>query len=369
MSNSRELLADERVVLTDAQAMERAIALAWNGWGRVAPNPLVGCVLLADGEVVGEGWHAEFGGWHAERMALKSAGERARGATAFVTLEPCGHTGQQPPCADALIAAGVRRVVAAVADPNPAAAGGADRLRAAGVVVETGPCQREARHQLAPFLHLHRGLRRPWVALKLATSVDGRIADAAGRSQWISGPEARAWVQWLRAGFDAIGVGGATVEADDPQLTVRGPVVPRVAPRPIVFAGREGLPADRRIISGAAARATIVVARPGTPGGEAWAAAGATVLEADRLEVGLEQLWHAGVTSLLVEGGGRLAGALLRDDLVDRACLVQAPLFLGDAGRPAVAGWAGLPLAESERWTVVERRALGDDALLVMDRA
>ncbi|HET7042635.1 MAG TPA: bifunctional diaminohydroxyphosphoribosylaminopyrimidine deaminase/5-amino-6-(5-phosphoribosylamino)uracil reductase RibD, partial [Gemmatimonadales bacterium] len=159
--------------MTEQEAMARALSLALRGWGRVAPNPLVGCVLLKDGAPVAEGWHAEYGDVHAERMALDQAGPRAQGATAVVTLEPCAHQGKQPPCADALIAAGVARVVIAAADPNPEAGGGAAKLRAAGIAVETGLLQAEARRLNAPFFHRFAHAERPWVALKLATSADG----------------------------------------------------------------------------------------------------------------------------------------------------------------------------------------------------
>lgn len=357
------------LVLTEAAAMDRAVALAWRGWGRVAPNPMVGCVLVANGAIVAEGWHAEFGQAHAEQMALAAAGPAARGATAFVTLEPCAHVGQQPSCADALIAAGIARVVAAVPDPNPIAAGGAARLRDAGIAVDTGVGSAAARYQLAPFLHQHLGLPRPWVVLKLATSVDGRIADAGGKSQWISGLEAREWVHWLRGGFDAIGVGGATVAADDPMLTVRSPVAPRVAPRRVVFSGRNGVAADRRLLATAREHQTTIVAPPGTPSRVKWETAGATVVEAADLASALEQLWLAGVTTLLVEGGGRLAGGLLAQRLIDRVGLIQAPLFLGSSGAAAVSGWDAPSLADSDRWQVVERRALGADSLLVLDRS
>ena len=216
--------------MDEAQAMERALSLAWRGWGRVHPNPLVGAVLLREGRIVGEGFHAEFGGPHAEAAALAIAGEAARGATAIVTLEPCAHFGKQPPCADALIAAGVRRVVFAIADPNPQASGGAERLRAAGIDVAHGVDAERAAIQNAAFLHRFRETGRPYVALKLATSIDARIADPEGRSRWISGPEAREYVHWLRAGFDAIGVGGRTAAVDDASLTVRGTVEPRRTP-------------------------------------------------------------------------------------------------------------------------------------------
>lgn len=354
--------------MTESEAMARATELAWQGWGRVAPNPLVGCVLLRDGEVVGEGWHAEFGERHAERMALDIAGARAAGATAVVTLEPCVHQGQQPPCADALIAAGVARVVVALADPNPVAGGGALRLREAGIAVELGIGATLARRQNAAFLHRFREPARPWVVLKLALSLDARIADATGRSQWISGPEAREWVHWLRAGFDAIGVGGATVRADDPSLTVRGGVAPRQPPRRVVFLGHGPLPPDRHVLRDLDQTPTIIVAPVGRAERDGWEALGATVVEADTLSGALERLRAAGVGSLLVEGGGRLAGALLESGLVDRCCLVQAPLFLGAAGVPAVAGWPGAPLAQAFPWTVTERRGLGRDTLLILDR-
>jgi len=354
--------------MTEQEAMQRALTLAWQGWGRVAPNPLVGCVLLKDGEVVGDGCHAEFGGVHAERLALAVAGDRARGATAVVTLEPCGHYGKQPPCADALIDAGVSRVVMAIADPNPEAGGGAARLWKAGIEVHDGVEAEAARRQNAAFLHRFRVPDRPWVVLKLAMSLDARIADAAGRSRWISGQPAREWVHWLRAGFDALAVGGATVRADNPSLTVRGAVTPRHPPRRVVFAGRGSLPPAATLLAGGETAPTIVIAAPGGAAIRPAHAAGAEVIEADALELALQRLRQVGVESLLVEGGGRLAGGLLAAGLVDRCCLIQAPIFLGASGVPAVAGWEGSPLEGAHPWAVSERRALGQDTLLVLDR-
>ncbi|MFN2317228.1 MAG: bifunctional diaminohydroxyphosphoribosylaminopyrimidine deaminase/5-amino-6-(5-phosphoribosylamino)uracil reductase RibD [Gemmatimonadales bacterium] len=354
--------------MTEREAMHRAVELAWNGWGRVAPNPLVGCVILQEGVSVGEGWHAEYGGAHAEQMALAAAGDRARGATAVVTLEPCAHTGKQPPCVEALIAAGVARVVFGAADPNAEAAGGAARLQAAGVAVEDGVLAGEVRHQNAAFFHRHQVHDRPWTVLKLAMSLDARIADATGRSQWISGEEAREWVHWLRAGVDAIAVGGATVRADNPRLTARGTVTPRCPPRRVVFVGRGSIPADSHLVATAAEVATIAVVPPGHEDRAVLSASGVRVVEAGSLPEAMGLLKASGVDSLLVEGGGRLAGALLADGLVDRCCLIQAPLFLGTAGVPAVAGWPGGPLADATPWNVVERRALGRDTLLVLDR-
>ncbi|MDQ3223650.1 MAG: bifunctional diaminohydroxyphosphoribosylaminopyrimidine deaminase/5-amino-6-(5-phosphoribosylamino)uracil reductase RibD, partial [Gemmatimonadota bacterium] len=215
--------------------MARALDLALRGWGRVQQDPLVGAVILHGGDPVGEGWHAEYGDRHAETVALADAGERARGATLVVTLEPCAHQGRQPPCTDAIIRSGVTRVVAAIRDPNPIAAGGVERLRAEGIEVEVGPLGDAAARLNAVFLHGVRNPGRPFVALKLATTLDGRIADGFGRSRWISGEPAREYVQWLRAGFDAIAVGGRTARLDDPSLTVRGPVRPPSACRRVVF--------------------------------------------------------------------------------------------------------------------------------------
>ena len=359
-----------RGAVTEQDAMTRALELAWRGWGRVQPNPLVGAVVLADGEIVGEGWHAEFGERHAEPVALAAAGKRARGATMVCTLEPCNHQGKQPPCTEALLAAGVRRVVAAIADPDPVAAGGAGRLRAAGVDVELGLLADEAAVQNAIFLHTERDRSRPYVALKLATTIDGRIADANGHSRWLSAQPARDFVQWLRAGFDAIGVGGVTARADDPSLTVRGPLVPRVAPRRIVFAADGDVPPSLRLVRTARETPTMVVASAlAKPERLApLEAAGVRLVRARALVEALRALREDGVTSLLVEGGGRLAGALLAEGLVDRYYWVQTPLWLGVSAVPAVAGLPTTPLDEAARWRVTDRRALGEDTLLVLDR-
>jgi len=361
------MIGDSRLT-TEAEAMQRAITLAWQGWGRVAPNPLVGAVVLRDGEVVGEGYHAEYGERHAEAMALAAAGDGARGATLVVTLEPCAHQGKQPACADLVRRAGIRRVVAATADPNAVAAGGADYLRQHGVEVEVGLLQREAAAQNAAFLHAHGARRRPYVALKLATSLDARIADREGRSRWISGPEARAWVQWLRAGFDALAVGGTTARVDDPSLTVRGAVQPRRTPRRVVFGRGSRLSSDAALARTARETPTTVFVAPGTGATQGeLATAGVDVRETTSLAAALATLREEEIESVLVEGGGQLAGALLADDLVDRLYWVQSPLWLGD-GIPAVTGLPGTSLELTPRWRVVERRALGEDTLLVVDR-
>jgi diaminohydroxyphosphoribosylaminopyrimidine deaminase / 5-amino-6-(5-phosphoribosylamino)uracil reductase len=355
--------------VNEREAMARALDLAWRGWGRVQPNPLVGAVVLRNGELVGEGWHPEFGDRHAEAVALAGAGERARGATMVVTLEPCAHQGKQPPCTEAIIRSGIRRVVAALSDPNPVAAGGGELLRQAGLDVEVGPLGDAAAAQNAIFLHSIQDTARPYVALKLATTLDGRIADGYGRSRWISGEQGREYVQWLRAGFDAIAVGGRTARLDDPSLTVRGPVQPRVAPKRVVFDRAADLGPQLTLVRGATEIPTLVVAAPDADGGRVrrLETAGVTVLRADSLGLALTSLRSLGIGSMLVEGGGQLAGALLRAGLVDRYYWLQSPLWLGGDGVPALAGLPARSLDQAERWRVVERRSLGDDTLLVLD--
>ncbi len=348
--------------------MARAITLAHQGWGRVAPNPLVGAVLLRDGAVIGEGYHAEFGGPHAEIHALQSCDD-PKGATCVVNLEPCTHMGKTPPCAEALLDAGVARLVYAVLDPDRKAGGGARRLREAGVDVVGGVLAEEATALNAPFFCGHLRPERPFVALKLASSLDGFLADAGGRSQWISGPDARAFVQWLRAGFDAIGVGRRTAEVDDPHLTARE-IIPRIPPTRIVFSSSGAVPRSLKLVETANAIPTFVVtsiegrerARPALSGAGVRFVAASETLEA------LQGLRAAGIRSLLVEGGGRLAGSLLEAGAVDRVYWIQAPLWLGQ-GTPAFGERSSSALIEAQRWTVVERRPLGEDTLLVVDRA
>jgi diaminohydroxyphosphoribosylaminopyrimidine deaminase / 5-amino-6-(5-phosphoribosylamino)uracil reductase len=357
--------------VNEQEAMVHALDLAWRGWGRVQPNPLVGAVILKGGELIGEGWHPEYGDRHAEAVALAGAGDRARGATMVVTLEPCSHQGKQPPCTQAIIHAGIRRVVAALRDPNPVAAGGSDELRTAGVEVELGASSEAAAAQNAIFLHGLRNPNRPFVALKLATTLNGRIADRFGRSRWISGEPAREYVQWLRAGFGAIGVGGRTARFDDPSLTVRGPVRPRTAPLRIVFDSAADLSPQLTLVRTATETPTIAVVSSGADPGriKRLEAAGVTVLTAGSLTLALASLRQLGIESLLVEGGGQLAGALLAAGLVDRYYWLQAPLWLGDDAVPAITGMPARDLDQAERWRVIERRALGDDTLLVLDRS
>jgi len=349
--------------------MERAIALAWSGWGRVGRNPLVGALVLRDGEVVGEGFHAGYGGPHAEVAALAVAGGAARGADLVVSLEPCVHHGKTPPCTDAILAAGVRRVIFGAHEEDPAARGGAAVLARAGVTVEGGLLEAEVRAQNAIFFHRFAGRGRPFVALKLAVSLDARIADRDGRSQWVSGEAAREFVQWLRAGFDAIAVGAGTARADDPSLTVRGPVRPARPPLRVVLDRRGELSPDSTLARTARETPTLaLVGRDADGGTGALREAGVEVAPADGPAEALAELARRGVDGVLIEGGGVVAGRFLAEDLVDRVYLVVAPLWLGERGVPAFPGLADASIGEAVRWRTVERRALGDDTLLVMDR-
>lgn len=358
------------VAVDDSEAMRRAIALAWGGWGRVGRNPLVGALVVKDGVVVGEGFHAEFGGRHGEVAALEAAGTRARGADLVVSLEPCAHYGKTPPCTDAIVAAGIRRVVFGAHDVDPKARGGAGVLRRAGVRVAPGVLEEDVQAQNALFFHRFAGKKRPFVALKLAVSLDARIADRTGRSQWVSGSAAREYAHWLRAGFDAIAVGAGTATADDPSLTVRGPVTPALPPLRVVLDRRGEVPHTSQVVRTARDVPTLIVLGGEAPDAirAALEAAGVEVAVADGLGAALDELGRRGVESVLIEGGGVLAGRLLKEGLVDRIYLISAPILLGGDGVPAFAGVPGTAIAAVRRWRTVDRRTLGNDSLLVMDR-
>jgi len=347
--------------VTDQQFMEEAHRLAVQGWGRTYPNPLVGAVVVRDRAIVAEGWHKEFGGLHAEVEALNQAGAASRGATLYVTLEPCAHLGKQPPCVDAIVAAGIARVVVAMRDPNPEAAGGIEELRAAGVVVDVGIGDDAIPNYNFRFLNRFRNAVRPHVAIKLAVSMDGMIADSTGNSRWVSGDVSRRWVHWLRAGYGAIAVGARTAVADDARLTVRGEVTPRIPPARVIFDRQATLPADHPVFADVTQSPVYVVVGTGVAGSRrmALSAAGARVLAADSLADALRLLADAGIDSMLVEGGGQLAGAFLREGQVDRIYQIQSPRWLGD-GTPA---WAGLGArsVDEPRWRVTGVTSLGDD--------
>jgi diaminohydroxyphosphoribosylaminopyrimidine deaminase/5-amino-6-(5-phosphoribosylamino)uracil reductase len=318
----------------DRAFMARALALAERGLFTATPNPRVGCVIVADGEVIGEGWHERAGLAHAEVNALADArarGRDPRGATMYVTLEPCNHTGRTPPCTDAVIAAGIGRVVAATTDPHPPAAHGAARLRAAGIAVDLGLLEAEAREMNIGFVaRTTRG--RPWVRMKAAASLDGRTALTGGESQWITGEAARADGHRWRARACAILTGIGTVRQDDPQLTVRAVETPR-QPRPIIVDRHGETPAAAKALLGGNALIVTNGARnPDWPDGvEVLAlpdAAGRVDLAAMMREFGAR-----GINELHVEAGGKLNGALLAAGLVDELLLYLAPCLLGDPAR------------------------------------
>ncbi|MEX2583517.1 MAG: bifunctional diaminohydroxyphosphoribosylaminopyrimidine deaminase/5-amino-6-(5-phosphoribosylamino)uracil reductase RibD [Gemmatimonadota bacterium] len=357
---------------SDARFMRRAIELAERGRGRVAPNPLVGAVVVRAGHVVGEGWHAAFGEAHAEVEALTAAAGAARGATLYVTLEPCAHTGKTGPCTEAILAAGVSRVVFACEDPDPAAGGGGEVLRDAGLQVSSGVERSAARALNGPFFHRHsrEAPPRPWTELKLALSLDGRIADREARAAWITGAEARAETHRLRAGHDAVAVGIGTALADDPNLTVRGREEPRIAPARIVFDRNARLPLDSRLVRTAREIPVWVVC---LPGGDEMArrrleAEGVRILEAVGLADALTALRSAGFNSVFCEGGARIASSLLAGGLVDRLTLFYAPLFLGPEAIDPFEGLESPPLAEAARWRLVRAEPLGNDTMISVER-
>jgi diaminohydroxyphosphoribosylaminopyrimidine deaminase / 5-amino-6-(5-phosphoribosylamino)uracil reductase len=357
--------AERPGAVRDVTHMRRALSLARRGWGRTAPNPMVGAVVARDDVVVGEGFHAEFGGPHAEVVALRAAGDGARGATVYVTLEPCAHHGKTPPCADALVAAGVARVVIAAADPNPTARGGAERLRAAGIDVVSGVERERACELNASFFNSFVS-RRPWVVLKLALSADGAIAAASRRKQWLTGPDAQAEVHRLRAGVDAVAVGLGTALADDPALTARGDPRPRVPPARIVFDDDARLPVDRVLVHTARDLPTIVVTRrPDETRARHLEDMGVRILRASTLESALEQLARDGIRSILVEGGAGLAGRLLRSGLIDRMVIFRTPVVLGPGALHAFAHAPGVSLADADRFRLLETQAFGDDTMSV----
>lgn len=345
--------------------MRRALELARQGWGQTAPNPLVGAVVVRDGEIVGQGYHSRFGAAHAEIEALRAAGERAKGATVYVTLEPCAHTGKTPPCADALVAAAVARVVIAARDPNPQAAGGVERLRAAGIEVTTGIEESAARELNAPFFHSFVE-QRPWITLKLAVSLDSALADATGHSRWITGDDSRRVVHEMRAGSDAIGVGIGTALADDPSLTVRDAAAPRVPPMRVVFDRAARLPLTSVLATTARDVPTaIVVDAPPPARVAALEAFGVRAMRGASLKAALDALGDSGVRSLLVEGGARLAGALLGAGMVDRLVIFQGSAIFGAGALGAFAFVPPTEVARAPRWRVLDRREIGADTMTV----
>lgn len=351
--------------------MALAVSLGARGLGRVWPNPAVGCVLVKDGRVVGRGWTDIGGRPHAEVKALEQAGALAKGACAYVSLEPCNHTGMTGPCAQALIDAGVARVVVACQDPDPRVAGGGiARMRAAGLEVVTGVLEDEGQRAHEGFFsRLQKG--RPMVTLKVATSLDGRIATASGESQWITGPEARRRVHGMRARHDAVMVGAGTARADDPSLTVRG-MGDVLQPVRVVVSGRLAVPVES--VLGRSAREVPVwlLHGPGAPiaAREAWQNAGAVLLECalgpgGQIDAGaaMQRLGEAGLTRVFCEGGGALAASLLAADVVDRLAVFSGGMILGAEGTPAVSAMGIAALAEAPGFKLEQVEQVGADAL------
>lgn len=362
---------------TDAAHMAHALRLAARGLGNVWPNPAVGCVIVAEGtagpargRIVGRGWTQPSGRPHAERRALDQAGGAARGATAYVTLEPCAHHGKTPPCSEALIAAGVARVVTALTDPDPRVAGrGHAMLRAAGIAVTEDVMAAEAARMNAGFLRrITRGL--PFVTLKLATTLDGRIATATGDSRWITGPEARRHVHLQRLSHDAVMVGSGTALADDPDLTVRD-LGARHQPVRVVLDSALRHSPDSRLGRSARMAPVWMVHGPDAPAAArtAWVATGAELIEAEVADghlsprAALQALAARGLTRILCEGGGQLAAALVAEGLAGDLALYSAGALIGAEGRAALGPLGLEKLAEAPRLTLRETRLLGQDVL------
>ncbi|MBV0912820.1 bifunctional diaminohydroxyphosphoribosylaminopyrimidine deaminase/5-amino-6-(5-phosphoribosylamino)uracil reductase RibD [Rhodobacteraceae bacterium ASV31] len=351
--------------------MRHALALAARGLGRVWPNPAVGCVLIQGDRVVGRGWTQAGGRPHAEAVALAAAGDAARGATAYVTLEPCSHHGQTPPCASALAEAGVARVVVALGDPDSRVNGrGLEMLRDAGIKVLTGVLEDEARALQAGFLsRVSRG--RPWVTLKLAASFDGRIATATGESRWITGPEARRLVHLERARNDAVLVGGGTARADDPALTVRGLGVAHQPVR-VVWSRRLDL-AGARALHATAREVPVWLCHGSGVDPDVrdhWQGAGARLIDVPTgggrqidPAAALAAMAEAGLTRVFCEGGGSLAASLLAAGLVDELVGFTAGVALGAEGQPSISALGVDRLAEAPRFRLVETRRAGGDAM------
>lgn len=391
-------MVDSPATAADARWMRLALQLAAQGEGLVEPNPMVGCVLVRDEQLIGQGYHARFGGPHAEVAALADCFD-ARDATAYVTLEPCCHYGKTPPCAEALLVAGVSRVVVALEDPFPRVAGGGLRtLRHAGIAVTTDVLREEAAELLAPYLkRVTTG--RPWVIAKWAMSMDGRIATSTGQSQWITGPLARHQVHRLRGRMDGIAVGMGTVLADDPQLTVRtesGEAVRRVpgegglpspparVPVRLIFCRRRLPDLQSQLVQTAGEVPTWVIAGPGLPAAdlarladhdvEIWSAesAGPVEMIGEALQMLASESNAAGLpmTNLLVEGGGELLGNFAAGGHLDEVHLYLGPLVIGGRAAPGPVGDPGVTdLSDASRWRLLGHESFGEDVRLVYQRS
>jgi diaminohydroxyphosphoribosylaminopyrimidine deaminase / 5-amino-6-(5-phosphoribosylamino)uracil reductase len=354
--------------------MRRALDLAERGRGLASPNPVVGAVVVKDGTVVGEGWHEGPGTPHAEAAALRAAGDLARGATLYVSLEPCDHHGRTPPCAPAIVASGVRTVVAAMVDPNPVVDGrGFERLRSSGVEVVTPVlAEAAARTNEAFAKHVRTGL--PLVVFKMAATLDGKVAARDGSSRWITGEDARARVHRMRGEADAIAIGAGTALADDPSLTVRDPAYRGNPPLRVLVDARGAVPANGRLFS-AEAPTVVATTEAASPARRAeWTAAGADLLvfdaEGGRVPLGslLASLGKRDVQTVLLEGGPTLGWSAVREGLVDRLVLFLAPKLLGGERAPGVLGGEGFaPVGQAVRLRVTDVSMVGEDLMVEAD--
>lgn len=359
----------------DHQMMHRALMLARRGLMTTRPNPAVGCVITSDTQVVGEGWHHQAGEPHAEVHALRVAGQKAKGATAYVTLEPCSHIGRTPPCCDALIEAGVQRVVVAMQDPNPRVSGnGIQRLKAAGIDVDVGVLQAAA-ESLNPGFMSRMTRQRPWITLKMATSLDAKTALSDGRSQWITSSDARSDVQFFRAQADAILTGAATVLADDPKLTVRVEQWPKSRPMPdplkqpvrIIIDSQHRVNDEARVFD-SPAPVWLVRTAPGKP--SCHPHCHELIIAADRhgkvsLPALMVELANREINQLWTECGANLAGGLIQQQLCDRLMIYSSGQLLGHRGRSVIDMSEPLDLSSAPRFKIIDRRNVGPDQRLV----
>ncbi|MCA9805449.1 MAG: bifunctional diaminohydroxyphosphoribosylaminopyrimidine deaminase/5-amino-6-(5-phosphoribosylamino)uracil reductase RibD [Cyanobacteria bacterium HKST-UBA02] len=358
----------------DEELMRQCLELAEKGRGRTSPNPMVGALVMdARGEIVGRGFHEKAGEPHAEPNALAEAGTSARGGTLYVSLEPCCHHGKTPPCSDAVIAAGIKKVVAAMEDPNPKVAGqGLSALRDRGIDVQVGLLAREAAWLNRGFLTALKK-NRPWLTLKMAVTLDGRIADRSGKSRWITGPEARAWVHHQRNETDAVMIGAGTARADDPSLNVRDLESSRDSKRDpvrVILDSRLTIPPQAKVLDPGAGGPTLIYCLENAMR-ETDYSSGVTVVEAPGaagrldLEAVLQDLSFRGIRSVLCEGGAGLAGALIEADLADELAFITAPLLLPDSQAvPVTSSSRATMLDEARRFRFFDCIRLGDDVLL-----
>lgn len=359
--------------MNDTHYMKMALALAEKGRGHTSPNPLVGAVAVKDDTIVGKGWHKAAGGPHAEVNALDEAGSRARGGTLYVTLEPCNHQGRTPPCTERIIAAGLQRVVIATADPNPSVTGGgADYLRAKGISVSTGICDEAARRQNEAFFKFVR-TGRPFVILKCAATLDGRIATRTGDSKWVTGPAARRFVHQLRHASDAIMVGVGTVKADNPSLTTRLEDSQGTDPHRIILDTRLSIPEDAKVLQMESTSDTFIVFNHALDQEKAGRLAdkGVRLIQVplkDRwldLPAVLERLGEKNMTSLLIEGGSRVMGSAIRSAIADKVHFFYAPKILGgDDGIPVCSGSGPEQMAGSVPIDDISVRRFDEDVLI-----